>query len=196
MSNILVINGSYRDGGVTDQMVNIAEQTLLQDGHRVDVVVLREVPIRFCVNCRHCTQSSGEALGHCVHDDSMTQLIAKIEASDAFVLASPTNFSSVTAIFKRFLERLTVFGDWPWGQPAPKMRRHQTKKALLLSSSAAPSIMARWSFYTLKQLKLTARVMGAKVVGSVNAGLIAEAPQVTLRDSTQRKIRRLTLRLI
>ncbi len=39
----------------------------------------------------------------------MRDLIARIEATDALILASPTNFSLVTAVFKRFMERLVVY---------------------------------------------------------------------------------------
>lgn len=193
MKKILIINGSYRDNGITDQMVSIAEQALTDA--EVEVVLLRELPIEFCINCRQCTQVSGTALGQCIHDDNMSQLIAKIEASDAFILASPTNFGSVTAIFKRFQERLTVYADWPWGQFSPKMRRPINKKALLLSSCAAPAILARWQFNTIKQLKMTARVLGAKTTGSTVIGMIAQQPITQISKNSKKKIQRLALRL-
>lgn len=132
----------------------------------------------------------------------MTKLIGKIEQSDALVLASPTNFGSVTAIFQRFIERLTVYGYWPWGQPAPKMRREiskreKAKKAMLISSSAAPNFIARWAFHTRKQLKLTARVIGATVVGTVNAGMMAQPQaEVVVSRHVKAKIQRLAHKLI
>lgn len=196
MSTILVINGSYRAGGVTDQMVALATQTLVEAGADVEVIVLRETPIQFCLNCRQCTQTAGSAPGECVHDDEMVALVKTIEAADAYILASPTNFASVTAIFKRFMERLVVYGYWPWEQAAPKMRRPKSKKALLLSSCAAPSLLGRWSFSTLKQLKLTAHTIGANVIGSVNTGLIAQTPTAVISQRIEHKIRRLALKLI
>ena len=56
-----------------------------------------------------CTQAAGETPGQCVLGDGMATLIQKIETADSFVLASPTNFYSVTALFKRFMERLLVY---------------------------------------------------------------------------------------
>jgi multimeric flavodoxin WrbA len=49
----------------------------------------------------------------------MHELIAMIEAADGYILASPTNFSSVSAVFKRFMERLVVYAYWPFVRPPP-----------------------------------------------------------------------------
>ena len=67
------------------------------------MIRLREHPIGFCLNCRECTQQPGTAPGQCVQHDGMAELVRKIEVADAFILASPTNFSSATALFKRFI---------------------------------------------------------------------------------------------
>jgi multimeric flavodoxin WrbA len=39
----------------------------------------------------------------------MATLTQKIETADGIVLASPTNFYTVAALFKRFMERLVVY---------------------------------------------------------------------------------------
>ena len=109
MKKILAINGSYRNNGITDQAVDAMVNVLQSAGADVETILLREYPIQFCLNCRECTQQPGELPGRCVQDDGMKTLIDKIEQADAYILASPTNFGSVTAIFKRFMERLIVY---------------------------------------------------------------------------------------
>ena len=105
---------------------------------------LRDYPIEFCRNCRECTQLPGVAPGACVLDDGMRDLVAKIEAADAYILASPTNVYAVTALFKRFMERLIVYAYWPWGAAAPKLRKKlATKRAIAITSSAAPVLLGR-----------------------------------------------------
>ena len=121
--NVLAINGSYRDDGITDQAVEAALAAAAEAGAEVEHVRLREFPIEFCLNCRACTQEPGDAPGKCVHDDRMHDLVQKIEKADAYVLAAPTNFGSATAIFKRFMERLTVYAYWPWGALGPVYRK-------------------------------------------------------------------------
>lgn len=195
---ILAINGSYRDDGVTDKTIAILKQVLEESGEQVEVVLLREYPIEFCLNCRECTQKPGIEPGECVHHDGMHELIKKIESADAYILASPTNFGSVTALFKRFMERLAVYAYWPWEMRAPQFRKDKVKKkkAILVSSSAAPGFLACLAFGTQRQLKMTAKVIGAETVGTIFTGLIANNPQPNLSNSALKKIRAAVLNLV
>lgn len=198
MTRILAINGSYRHDGITDQTVEAFAQDLLETGAEVEIIRLRDYPIEFCLNCRACTQQPGEAPGECVLHDGMQGLLAKIERADGFILASPTNFGSVTAVFKRFLERLTVYAYWPWDKNGPQFRKAQApkKKALLVSSCAAPGIIGRWVFGTDKQLKMTARTIGAEVAGSLFTGMIARQQHPKLPDGVRSRIKVLAGRLV
>ena len=197
MAQLLAVNGSYREDGAIDQAVGVAVQTVLAAGSTIEVICLRDFPIEFCRNCRHCTQIPGEAPGECVHQDGMRELINKIEAADGYILASPTNFYSVTAVFKRFMERLIVYTYWPWGSHAPKMRKKKaTKKAILIASSAAPGLMGRLFYATLKQLKMTAKTIGAKPIGSIFIGLMSQEEHPKLPEKVQERIRTMVGKLV
>lgn len=198
MTRILVINGSYRDDGITDQAVAVALEALQDESVNTELVNLREYPIEFCLNCRECTQQPGTDPGKCVLEDGMHDLIEKIEAADAYILASPTNFSSVTAIFKRFMERLVAYAYWPWDKPYPKFRKQglPKKKALLISSSAAPALLGRFTFGTSRQLKTAAETIGAESVGVLFTGLASTEKHKRLPRATIEKTRRLTARLL
>ena len=194
---VLAINGSYRDGGVTDKAVASVIENLEALGAEVEHVKLREFPIGFCRNCRLCMQQPGDAPGKCALNDGMAELITKIEAADAYVLAAPTNFSSVTALFKRFAERLAVYGYWPWGKAAPVFRKSKMPKkpAIIISSCAAPGLMGRLTYNTNKSLKIAADTMGAKVVGSIVTGLISKEARPELPARARRRARALAPRL-
>ncbi len=198
MSKILAINGSYRDDGITDQIVKALAQAIKEAGAEVEIILLREYPIEFCLNCRECTQQPGVAPGRCVQHDGMQELIEKIERSDGYILASPTNFGSVTAIFKRFMERLIVYAYWPWDMNAPQFRKANMtkKKAVLISSCAAPGILGRWLYGTHKQLKMTAQTIGANIVGTLFTGMIAKQPHPRLPKQVQANIRALAEKLL
>lgn len=194
---ILTINGSYRENGFTDQALSLLASDIRQSGAEVDEIRLRDCDIHFCTNCRQCTQHEGDAPGLCVQNDEMRSVIEKIEQADAYILAAPTNFGSVTAAFKQFMERLVVYAWWPWGAAAPKYRKAGgRKKALLISSSAAPGLMARVAFSTMRQLKATAKVIGAKPVGSLASGLVAGTPAATLKARDQKRLHALAARLL
>ncbi len=195
---ILAINGSYRDGGVTDQAVAGVLEELQARDVEVEHVRLRDHPVEFCLNCRECMQQPGDAPGRCVLNDGMAELVNKIEEADGYVLAAPTNFSSVTALFKRFSERLAVYGYWPWGKPAPVFRKAKlTKKpAIILSSCAAPGILGRFAFVTNRSLKVAARTVGGRVAGSMVTGLVPRERQPALPKRARRRVKSLASRLV
>ncbi|MGH1472450.1 MAG: flavodoxin family protein [Cellvibrionaceae bacterium] len=198
MKTIVLINGSYRDDGITDQSISIIANTLTKLGANTETIVLRDTPIEFCLNCRHCTQLPGEKPGECVLEDDMRVIVEKIEHADGIVLASPTNFGSVTALFKRFMERLIIYAYWPWGKAAPVMRKDQStkKKALLVSSSAAPDMMGRWLFSTTKDLKKTAKLLGAEPIGTLFTGMISQESHPTLPNHIKIKSEKLARLLL
>ena len=195
--HILAINGSYRDGGVTDRVVDLMADELRRHNVSVEVLKLREHSIEFCLNCRECMQSPGNEPGSCVLDDAMRSIIARIDAADGYVLASPTNFSSATALFKRFSERLAPFGYWPWGAMAPKFRKDKEPKkpAILVSSCAAPGLLGRLGFMSLRELRIAARTFGARSRGSLITGLVSGERRPALGARTERNARRLARRL-
>jgi len=196
MKQVLIINGSYREEGFTDAMLGIMEAKLKEADIHVDTVVLRDTPIEFCRNCRHCTQVLGETPGECVIDDGMRALVHRLEAADGFIFASPTNYGTVTALFKRFLERMVVYGYWPWGSPSPKYRKKETKAALCISSCAAPSLLGRVDYHTLKALKMAARNVGAKVVDTLLVGLVPKSGSIIISAYDQKRIVKTVQRLI
>lgn len=193
MTHVLAINGSYREGGITDQAVEAAAIALHEKGASVTTVHLRDYPIEFCINCRACTQEPGEQPGKCTHDDGMRALVDQIEKADAYILAAPTNLGTVTAVFKRFMERLIVYAYWPWGDMAPAYRKADSpkKKAILLSSCAAPGALGRLSYSSLSQLETTAEIIGADAVGSALTGLVADESGKGLSERQRRRVERL-----
>jgi multimeric flavodoxin WrbA len=198
MSRILAINGSYRDDGITDQAVEVVVQAAQSSGADAETVLLRDYPIEFCLNCRECTQQPGESPGMCVQQDAMHDLVNRIELADAFILAAPTNFGSVTAVFKRFMERLVVYAYWPWDMNAPQFRKagSRRKKAVLISSCAAPGILGRWIYSSSKQLRMTAKVIGADTVGVLFTGLVSKQEHPRLSEKTRAKARSLAAKLV
>jgi len=176
----------------------VAVEALNAAGAETEIINLRDYPIEFCLNCRECTLQPGTRPGKCILDDGMHALIDKIEASQAYILASPTNFDSVTALFKRFMERLIAYAYWPWDKPFPKFRKlgMARKKALLISSSAAPSWLGRWTFGTSKQLNMAAKTIGADSVGTLLTGMASTEKHKRLPPKTVARARQLAVELI
>lgn len=188
---ILGIVGSYRKGGTIDQAVSSALAVAQTNGAETKKIYLKDLNIGFCNNCRHCTQEPGEMPGTCHLEDDMPELIKEIESANAYVIGTPVNVGNANALTQRFFERLVCYSYWPWGQAAPKMRRsNSSKKAVLITSSAMPSLMGRFLTGSIRGLKLGVKMIGAKPVATIYIGLSAMHEKQALRKSILRKIQK------
>ena len=195
-SKVIAIVGSYRRGGTIDSAVNIILEGARERGAETHMVYLTEQHIEFCRNCRECMQTPGEQRGKCPQNDDLEPILQEIEAADAIVLGSPVNCYNVTAIFRRWMERLVGFGYWPWGQNAPRPRSKQwPRKAVLVASSAMPGFLIPWATGAARALRLTAGVLGARPVGSLWIGLAANEPHHPLPAHICKRARRLGWKL-
>jgi multimeric flavodoxin WrbA len=188
---VVAIIGSYRKNGTVDQVVDTILAAARERGAAVEKIYLIDEYIEFCTNCRACAQAPGPERGKCVHQDDLEAVLARIDAADVLVLASPVNFGNVTAVFRRFMERLLGAAYWPWGQlrqPIPR-NKAQTKHAVLVMSSAAPAILARLFSGAMGALKTTARVPEAKPVATLSIGLAGRHPQPRISASVLRRAR-------
>lgn len=193
---IVAIVGSYRKDGVIDTAVEAVLAGAREKGAATHTIYLTEQHIEFCRNCRTCVQVPGPERGKCPQLDDMAPILDEIEAADALVLGSPVNCGNVTAVFRRFLERLVCFTYWPWGQAAPTGRKKRpTRKAVLVASSAMPGFLIPLFTGTAGALRIAAKMLGAKAVGRMWIGLAAGEPHYVLPARTRARARRIGLRL-
>ena len=78
-------------------------------------------------------QEPGDKRGKCVQDDDMEEILQQIDTADGYILGSPVNFGTVTAVMKQFMERLAVYGYWPWGKIAPPKFRNTKLNKMITS---------------------------------------------------------------
>jgi NAD(P)H-dependent FMN reductase len=198
LKKVTAIVGSYRKGGTIDLAVDEILSSAKDAGAETDKIYLIDKQVEFCTNCRRCTQEPGPDRGICPIADDVPAILDQLEASDAIVLGSPMNFFTVTAVTKRLIERMVCYADWPWGQMVPKERKKKqlTKKAVVVTSSAAPAFVGRLITGIVGLLKTTARLVGAKTIGVLYIGLAAQQEQPKLSAGVIRKARRLGQKLV
>jgi multimeric flavodoxin WrbA len=197
ITKVVAIVGSYRKGGTIDTAVEEVLKGAREKGAETVTFYLTEKHIEFCTNCRSCVQTPGEERGKCVQQDDLEPMLQEIESADALVLGSPVNCYNVTAIFRRFLERLLGYAYWPWDKAVPAGRKKKpSKKAVLVASSAAPGIFIPIATGAARALRLTAGMLGAKTVGKMWIGLIADKPHHELSARNREKARQLGRNLV
>lgn len=196
-SKIVAIIGSYRKGGIIDSAVDDILDGARERGGETSKIYLLDKHIGFCTNCRCCTQTEGPRRGKCILKDDLESVLSQIEAADAIVLGASVNFYNVTAIFRRFMERLVCYSYWPWDKPAPVMRtKMRTKKAALVTSAAMPRLFIPISTGAPRALKTTAKVLGAKTVATLWIGCSATRKEQQLQVEVREKAKRIGLSLI
>jgi NAD(P)H-dependent FMN reductase len=158
---ITAITGSYRRTGVIGSAVEEILTAARANGADVEQINLLDQRIEFCDNCRCCTLGDGIMRGKCRITDDLPSILDRLEASDVFILASPVNFGTVTALMKRFIERLVCYAYWPWGGLPKKRVPAGKKRAVIVISSAAPALIARFGSDCGKLLKKVSKLLGA-----------------------------------
>ena len=184
---VTAIVGSYRKGGVVESAVDEILEAARALGADVEKINLLDRRIEFCKNCRVCTLEEGSIRGKCEMADDLPSILDRLEASEVFILASPINFGTVTALMKRFVERLVCYAYWPWGA-LPKQRiRGGNKRAVIVVSSAAPALIARIGTDCCKLLKKVSRLLGAGKVETLFIGSVRRDPEEGLSPRARSK---------
>ncbi len=194
---IVAVLGTYRKNHVTESIVDEILNEAKQNGAEVEKILLVDKKIEFCTNCRNCTEKPGNKRGGCVLRDDMDSILDKIEASDAIILSSPVNFNNVTAITKRFMERLLSYYYYPFGSLIPKNRiKKSNKKVAFVTAAAAPSFYIYLFMDVLKSLKIAANMFAAKRVGTICMGFAAKVENPDLSEKTIRKAKKIAKKLL
>jgi len=174
---IVGIVGSYHKGGIIDSVVSTVLNGAEAKGGKTKKIYLVDKHIEFCKNCRSCVQEKTyETRGKCMHNDDMEEILREIDNANGVVLGAPINFFNVTALMKKFIERLLPYCYWPWGRTIPRYRikkNKMNKKAVTVTSSGCPAWLGRIIFSGAPSvLKTAARCVGASVVKSLYFGMV------------------------
>lgn len=100
--NIVVLQGSPRQGANTSQLVDAFVAGAGEAGAKVSVFHVARHKIGGCLGCNHCFEETGV----CVQKDDMPLLLDAVRAAEVLVLASPVYFFGVSAQLKTAIDRL------------------------------------------------------------------------------------------
>ena len=98
---IVAINGSPRGmGGTTGRLLEELLAGVAESEAEMEIISLAETPIKPCVACDACHR-----LGLCPVQDEYEPIKEKLLAADAFILATPNYFFSVSGQMKCLFDR-------------------------------------------------------------------------------------------
>ncbi|MGD9676668.1 MAG: flavodoxin family protein [Candidatus Bipolaricaulia bacterium] len=111
MKKVAAFVGSARKGHTYDAVRRFLDCLQAPGDVEGEIIVLSEYRLEACRGCKLCF-TKGEAT--CPLKDDRDALIAKMQASDGVVFASPSYLFQVSGTMKRFLDRLAFFGHRPF----------------------------------------------------------------------------------
>ena len=102
MSNIVVLAGSMRKGGNTDQLVQAFAEGAGKN-NTVEIISVADYKVNPCIGCNTCFDREGN---ECFQKDDMTKVYEKLKVADVLVIASPVYFYGISAQLKALIDRL------------------------------------------------------------------------------------------
>ena len=104
---VLMINGSPNKGGCTYTALSEVQKALSTEGIQSEIVWLGNGPVRDCIGCGACRNSTG-----CIFDDDkLSELKAKCLEADGFVFGSPVYYAHPSGRLLSVLDRLFFSGS-------------------------------------------------------------------------------------
>ncbi len=100
---VIAFNGSARKGGNTAQLVQVVFEELAREGIETELVEMAGTHPHGCSACGQCGMRKDRRCAYT--GDPVNEWIAKMEAADGIILASPTYFADVTTEMKALIDR-------------------------------------------------------------------------------------------
>lgn len=98
---VLILSGSPRKGGNSDLLCDEFMKGAIDGGNDVEKIFLRDKKVAPCNACYYCSDHNGR----CAIQDDMAEILDKMQAADAIVMASPVYFYSIDAQMKAVIDR-------------------------------------------------------------------------------------------
>ncbi|MFC1932170.1 flavodoxin family protein [Chloroflexota bacterium] len=125
---VLGIAGSPRRGGNTDLLLAEVMRGAASKGAEVKTIVLDDLKIAFCQHCDACLEK-----GMCKIEDDMQMVYRELEATDRIVLASPIQFTGLTAQMKTMIDRCQALWARKYVLKLPPLGSERERKGLFIS---------------------------------------------------------------
>ena len=103
---VLLINGSPNEKGCTFTALSEVAGSLKAEGIDAEIFWIGKKAVQGCIACFKCTE-----LGHCIFNDDVAKLTARLDEFDGFIIGSPVYYAGPAGSLCAFLDRFFFSGD-------------------------------------------------------------------------------------
>jgi len=125
---VLGIAGSPRRDGNTDMLLAEVMRGAASQGAEVKTIILNDLKITPCQHCDACLEK-----GNCKVQDDMQMVYRELEQADRIVLASPIQFTGVTAQMKAMIDRFQALWARKYVLKIPPLGSERERKGFFIS---------------------------------------------------------------
>ena len=125
---VLGIAGSPRKNGNTDILLAEFMRGAAEKGAETKTVFLRDLQVSTCQHCDACLKA-----GICRIKDDMQAIYKDLEQADVIVMASPVQFTGVTAPMKAMIDRCQSLWAKKYVLKIPPLGDRRERKGFFLS---------------------------------------------------------------
>lgn len=161
MKKILVIVGSGRKNGNTEQLADSFILGAKEAGHFVKKINLSGKLINGCISCGMCRTE-----GKCIQNDDFNDLVPYIRTCDLIVFASPLMYYNVSARMKACIERFYSVSEEAKGLSMGRKEIYPEKDSALLMTAEDNE------FWTFEQAVSYYRMAVVQYMGFVDKGMV------------------------
>jgi multimeric flavodoxin WrbA len=138
VTSILLVYGSPRRNGNTDELMNKFNEGLLRNKNivkssiKIDKIIVKNLSFSACIECRHCSIN-----GECAVKDEMQDVYNKLINCDFIAISSPVFFTAVSGYLKAFIDRCQRF--WVLKYELKKEVIQKERKGIFISTAGSGS---------------------------------------------------------
>jgi multimeric flavodoxin WrbA len=125
---VLGIAGSPRKNGNTDTLLAEVMRGAASKGAETKTIYLRDLQISTCLHCDACLKA-----GICRIKDDMQSVYTDLQQADVIVLASPVQFTNVTAHMKAMIDRCQSLWARKYRLKLPPLGDRRERKGFFIS---------------------------------------------------------------
>jgi multimeric flavodoxin WrbA len=181
---VLVLLGSPRKKGNSAMLAQQISEGAESAGAVVDTVYLHGMKISPCQSCYACQKRDSKG---CAIDDDMQLIYPKLVENDAWVIATPVYWFTMSAQTKLFMDRCFAL-------PAYEKDAFQGKRIAVAMSYGDTDPFTSGCVNALRTFQDAYRYAGAKIAGMVY-GSAMEAGEITANQDLMQRARELGKKL-
>lgn len=103
---VLLVNGSSREKGCTNEALKEVARALNEEGIETEIFFIGNAPLPDCIACNSCRET-----GKCVFNDVVNEFVEKAKDADGFVFGSPVYYAHPSGRLLTFMDRVFYSGS-------------------------------------------------------------------------------------